>query len=186
MAEMKLDAYKKYFEAKGVVLSPSLLNRHKKAIYHIGITEDYLAKRLTDGDAKWWEASVSGSRLEDNYAKADLLLLDGVIKVAQNKLTTLLKLPEEADRMVRLAEWMDLSLGATGLAKIRNALNARLASLSKEDGEKIVRLPIMSSTRDSLAQIIDEVAPDKNYDQMIRQIISYYANMHAIKLSDNA
>lgn len=186
MAEMKLDAYKKYFEAKGVVLPPSLLNRHKKAIYYIGITEDYLSKRLMDSDDKWWVASVSGSRLEDDYAREDVLSLDGVIIVAQRQLSTLLELPEEADRIVRLAEWMDLSLGPTGLAKIRNALNARLASLAKEDGEKVVRLPIMASTRDSLAQIIDEVAPDKNYDQMIRQIISYYANMHAIKLSDQA
>lgn len=174
---MRLADYKSYFDHKGINLPDSLLNRYKKFIYHQDITLDYISARK--GDDVWWEASVLDGR--NAGKKRDEGQSDGqIIQEAKEALAAIVSEKDERIQAVELAQWMAGWLGSAGTTKVRNALNARLAAAESTNSDKVVRLPIMSTTRDELSRIMGESGIDSNYDQALQKILSFYARMHGM------
>lgn len=179
MAEMQLKDYEHYFEQRGITLPPNQLRRYKKIIYHLDVTESYLQKRLEE-DHTWWAECVSGS------PKAAVLEkqrkpIEAIIKKAKSDLSNALAAGKEAERAVQIAGWLDGWLSEKGLARLRNSLNTRLYALADEDEERTVRIPILSSTRNRLYELIHHTDSGQTYDDMLNHLIVYYCQMNGIE-----
>lgn len=179
---MKINEYREYFEELGVQLSPRVLYRYKKVLYHLAITEHYLESRLDEG-VDWWIKSIEGSQAAKKMTDARTPISE-IVEAAKLDLRSAISPSDKSECINLLAMWLDGWLNESGLSKIRNSLNTRLSSLSEADGEKTVRLPIMASTRDALVEVIEQSSPSNNYDQMLNQVISFYAHMHDIDLDN--
>lgn len=177
---MKISDYAEHFQRKGIAIPHHLLDRHKKALFHLEITEEYLARRLGESD-EWWVEVVNSSQKalslhEDSYVESD------VIKRAKQELEEILGFDDVNQRTISLADWMDGWLNKTGRARVRNGLNSQLNIRAKDDAERQVRIPLLKTTRDKLSKLIDTTNSESSYDEMIGQLINFYIRMNGISL----
>lgn len=179
---MKLTDYAAYFESRGIAIPPRLLDRHKKALYHSRITEEYLARRL-DEDDDWWSKVIESSEEYERLVKMALQVTN-IIGQAKKSLNGVLELEDEKDRVPQLAKWMSGWLNKAGMARIRNALNSQLNTRTHTKEDRLVRIPVLSSTRDKVSKLIDVTHGDVSYDEMLSRVISFYCHMNAITLPE--
>lgn len=183
MADMKLKDYEEYFEEAGISLPTRLLHRYKKIIYHLDVTQDYLEGRLEE-DMKWWAAAISGS------TRVALMTKEGTSKeaavhLAKEELQEILSVEGKARRAERLASWLGEWYGKTGLARLRNSLNTRLYAIADQEEDKLVRIPVMSPTRDRLTKLMGLTGDQQSYDAMLNKLIGFYSQMHGFDIFES-
>ena len=183
MAEMKLKDYEHHFEELGISLDPVQLRRHKKLLYHIDVTLDYLERRLEEDD-DWWIVGTFASLRSDLLASQGMDQ-DKIVEQAKSELQRITAISgNNPEKTIQLSGWMDAWLNPKGLSRLRNSLNIRLQALSTSTESKMVRIPVSGHTRGRFNQLLESTGPKQGYDEFMNRLINFYAQMHGIKLDD--